>query len=654
MKRLLLVFIFAANALAIPQLVNYQGQLTSPSGTPLDTTVAMTFRIWPTPAGGSPDWTEAHAEVVVTSGLFQVLLGSVTALPDSFAVNRWLGITIASDPEMTPREELVSVPYAFRAGTVDGASGGTIIGDVNVTGKANIGGANINSGLFAFVAGRFDTASGGLSVVSGGYSNVASSDYATVGGGNVNRASASSSTISGGANNTASGQNAAIGGGSNNDAIGISATVSGGQDNTASNDYATVSGGRGNAASGVSAIVCGGEFNDASDFYATIGGGINNSASSQEATVGGGQSNDASGSSSTICGGFNNSASALRSSVGGGSNNIAGANYSTVSGGIYNKARGQYAVVAGGGSGAEADSNSATGSSTFIGGGRRNLASGVVATIGGGEGNISSSSRSTVGGGFANIASSTQSTVSGGEENAASGSHGFVGGGGFNYARGAFATIAGGGGDAVTDSNSARGIGSVIPGGSRNETSGSFTLAAGHRAKAFHSGAFVWADSTASDFASTALDQFNVRASGGVRIYTNSTLTSGVTMAAGAGAWVVVSDSAKKQNRRLVDTKEILQKITQLPIEQWSYKSQDTSIEHIGPMAQNFWTQFHLGEDSLGISTIDPDGVALAAIQELAKQNEQKDKKIAELEARMKMMEAAMLQFGVLNISDKQ
>ncbi|MBU0508785.1 hypothetical protein KKH27_08115 [bacterium] len=69
-----------------------------------------------------------------------------------------------------------------------------------------------------------------------------------------------------------------------------------------------------------------------------------------------------------------------------------------------------------------------------------------------------------------------------------------------------------------------------------------------------------------------------------------------------------------------MDTRDILTRVSQLPIKQWSYKSQDPSIEHIGPMAQDFWNSFHVGDDSLSISTIDPAGIALAAIQELAKQ----------------------------------
>ncbi|HUU95494.1 MAG TPA: peptidase S74, partial [Phycisphaerae bacterium] len=47
------------------------------------------------------------------------------------------------------------------------------------------------------------------------------------------------------------------------------------------------------------------------------------------------------------------------------------------------------------------------------------------------------------------------------------------------------------------------------------------------------------------------------------------------------------------------------------------YKAQDASIRHMGPMAQDFHAAFGLGEDPLRISTIDADGVALAAVKAL-------------------------------------
>ena len=83
-------------------------------------------------------------------------------------------------------------------------------------------------------------------------------------------------------------------------------------------------------------------------------------------------------------------------------------------------------------------------------------------------------------------------------------------GGGLNNTAGSVATVAGG------EGNLASGSHSFIGGGLNNLAAGSSSFAAGNRAKANHDGAFVWADSTAADFASTAANQFAIRASGGV------------------------------------------------------------------------------------------------------------------------------------------
>jgi hypothetical protein len=62
----------------------------------------------------------------------------------------------------------------------------------------------------------------------------------------------------------------------------------------------------------------------------------------------------------------------------------------------------------------------------------------------------------------------------------------------------------------------------TVPGGVLNTAAGAVSLAAGRRAKANHDGAFVWADSTNADFASTDVDTFNVRAANGVLVAANS------------------------------------------------------------------------------------------------------------------------------------
>ena len=108
------------------------------------------------------------------------------------------------------------------------------------------------------------------------------------------------------------------------------------------------------------------------------------------------------------------------------------------------------------------------------------------------------------------------STITGGEDNAASGAHATVGGGINNAASGQHGTVVGG------EGSLAGGISSTVAGGKDNEATGNYSFAAGQRAKANHNGAFVWADQTAADFASTAVDQFLIRAAGGVGIGTTA------------------------------------------------------------------------------------------------------------------------------------
>ena len=84
-----------------------------------------------------------------------------------------------------------------------------------------------------------------------------------------------------------------------------------------------------------------------------------------------------------------------------------------------------------------------------------------------------------------------------------------------------------------------------------------------------------------------------------------------------------------------VDGREILERLRDLPIATWNYKAQDESIRHIGPMAQDFSAAFGVGEKETMITTIDADGVALAAIQGLYEMVKEKDAEIAALRAEM-------------------
>ncbi len=179
-------------------------------------------------------------------------------------------------------------------------------------------------------------------------------------------------------------------------------------------------------------------------------------------------------------------------------------------------------------------------------------------------------------------------------------------------------------GGSPTGPNVASGNHSFVAGGVSNIASGVRSFAAGRRAHAVHHGAFVWGDNSFADVQSTGNNQFIARAVGGMFFYTNENLTSGVTLSGGGSSWASVSDRNAKENFQEINKKVILNRLLNLPIQTWNYKSQDQSIRHIGPMAQDFYATFGMGEDKLRINTINADGIAFAAIQGLNLKMEQK------------------------------
>jgi len=96
--------------------------------------------------------------------------------------------------------------------------------------------------------------------------------------------------------------------------------------------------------------------------------------------------------------------------------------------------------------------------------------------------------------------------------------------------------------------------------------------------------------------------------------------SSGARLSA-AGDWENASDENLKEHFSRVESKELLEQIDELPINRWNYKADADEVIHIGPTAQDFRRVFGVGRDDKTISTIDPSGIALAAIKELNKQN---------------------------------
>lgn len=120
---LLLMSVCIINA-QVPQLINYQGVLSDATGNKINGSRSIQFSIYNSATGGTAIWTETQT-VVVTDGLFSVLLGSVTLIP--YAVfngsDKYLSLKVGTDPEMIPRKRLVSVGYSFRAYDADKVDG---------------------------------------------------------------------------------------------------------------------------------------------------------------------------------------------------------------------------------------------------------------------------------------------------------------------------------------------------------------------------------------------------------------------------------------------------------------------------------------------------------------------------------------------------
>jgi len=171
----LLAFTSTAFA-AVPSLLSYQGRVSDASGTPIGNTSpvnrTVTFKLYSTSTGGVPLYAEAQT-VTLSVGEFSVLLGNGTGvsgfrgpsapattplitLQSIMSGNIYLGVTVddgtaAADPEITPRQQIVSAAYAFRAQVaetvVDGALNTAMIANTAITTDKLSGGAVTNAKL---------------------------------------------------------------------------------------------------------------------------------------------------------------------------------------------------------------------------------------------------------------------------------------------------------------------------------------------------------------------------------------------------------------------------------------------------------------------------------------------------------------------------
>lgn len=188
--------------------------------------------------------------------------------------------------------------------------------------------------------------------------------------------------------------------------------------------------------------------------------------------------------------------------------------------------------------------------------------------------------------------------------------------------------------------------------GLQNSASGQFSVAIGKNARtASRQGSIVLGDACAS-FSSdsvypTANNQFVARGCGGIKFYTTQNLSSGVEVAAGGGSWSSISDRNRKENFLALGGDDVLWRLRSVPVTTWNYKTQDRTVRHVGPMAQDLHAAFGVGENELLINSVDIDGINMAGVKALDERTTRQAARIealeaenAELKARLDRLEA--------------
>ena len=511
----------------------YQGRLNF-NGNPAAGNFDVRFAVFDANTNGNQlGVTLTNSATAVTNGLFAVTLDFGAGI--FTGPSRWLEIAARTNgggafTTLTPRQWMTPVPYAIFANTASTVSGtissaqlgGGFVGNafqftnsrnVFVGDGSGLSGVNANS-LNGLQAGNFwqTTGNAGTDPVNGNFLGTTDNQPLELRV-NSNRALRIEPNTNG-APNLIGGSSlnymapgvigSTIGGGGAVNDSGFSFT------NSIAANYSVIGGGFLNAIqiSGYAVTIGGGDRNmiQTNDTYSVIAGGGQNTikSSSQESAIGGGLNNVIGmlSGSSTIAGGRGNQCTNWGATIGGGgydgitgNGNIAGGAASTVSGGWGNKSLASYATVGGG-------------SQNLI------LAYATNAVISGGTANTigTNNNSATIGGGIGNLIYGSSSF--------ATGSGSTIGGGINNYIQtDAYdSTISGG----VVNLIQSNAVYATIPGGFKNTAGGAYSFAAGNFAQALHQGAFVWADSQGSSFASTTNDQFLIRAQGGVGINTNN------------------------------------------------------------------------------------------------------------------------------------
>lgn len=124
------ILLAASSVWAVPMQLAHQGRLLDADGSPLEGDHTLTFTLFDAATDGATVWTE-DIQADIVGGFYSAILGADEGdnpLDDLVLGGGrvWLELAVDGGDPLTPRHELVSVPYAVMAGTATNVDGGYV------------------------------------------------------------------------------------------------------------------------------------------------------------------------------------------------------------------------------------------------------------------------------------------------------------------------------------------------------------------------------------------------------------------------------------------------------------------------------------------------------------------------------------------------
>jgi hypothetical protein len=169
---LMALFLITAMSLSAQNKISIQSTLKDINGKAIpDGEQRITFRLYNVLTGGIALWQEVDT-VEVVGGIYSHKLGSNTPLiPAHFGASIYLGVTLSTGTELSPRTELTAAPFAMSVSSIaaNNQSAGFVDNTFTTSDAANIqGNLSFNGNLLSTgLGGHINISSGDLNVYDG-------------------------------------------------------------------------------------------------------------------------------------------------------------------------------------------------------------------------------------------------------------------------------------------------------------------------------------------------------------------------------------------------------------------------------------------------------------------------------------------------------